>query len=938
MRLYTRILVLVTTFTFFRAAMAAVLGIDFGQQNIKAMVVSPQAPLEIVLTSESKRRDISGLAIKNLEGQKGVIERIYGSGIGSIATRFPKNTLLHLKPLLGKTIEDEIIIMDYLREHPGVEMTSTDWNSIAFVVDGIAYPIEELVAMNIQEIVNRANLLLNEIDSKSSDKVSELAITVPEYFDQYQRQALLNIGSITTDMLKTVLVSDSLSVAISFVLRQRSFTPGETEYYAVYDIGSGSVEASLYSVSQPVNETEPIQIEFGGYGFNPHLGGSTFTLAIANLIENKFLEKHSEIRTGKLQADAKSMAKIVQAADKAKLVLSANSEVSVSIESLISDIDFRTTITRAEFQDFISENVDETISPLKEMIDNQLWNTTISIKDINGVILAGGANRIPMIQEQLSNFIGKDNILRSVNADEAAVNGATIRGTKLFNAFRTKNLNIIERSINSYAINLPGSDSQKVIFDKGSQLPNLKSFILNIDEEPSDNFVIDMVENSRLFNSIKVDASSVSKKFTAKKCPNGIAYNATFSLSHNKIFGLADITAVCLKNALVSNETDNEIENPFVLDSAEVKFDKSNTFEKMIFKNEFASIKQMSYRELNELRSHIRILDKQDKDRFEFHELQNTLETMLYSARGLLDDEDIVKYGPVSEIEELSNMVPEYLEWLEEKSTPSMMEEISSKIIEVQDLKEKIEIYAKTINEPLGLDEFLALVEKSEYLIGNVTEKEESMLAELLESKNLFSEYDLDVESEFEKIKLPNSLSTELSDWNTTLSTLRDSIYFVKYFINGKMFDTLSREKLFNMKTTLEEAYEKAEKNLKSFFSSIDYRVRETQSVYQRKVRSVKRKLQRKVDKENKAKSNSTTTAAVKGSKDKTNSTKSAGSKKEGKKLRTKTNTTSSESQKKKGASSPSSPSSPSKQGTGTPLEQKASTKSSSTPIVHDEL
>lgn len=206
-----KLLCLALTSCFLSTAFAAVLGIDYGQQYIKAMVVSPQAPLELVLSPEAKRKDISGLAIKKLftgNNKQHEIERIYGSTIGSLETRFPQNMALQLKPLLGKTINDTEIISDYLSKHPGVNITATKRNSLAITIDGIAYPIEELLAMNLQEIVHRSNALLKENDHRTRDYVDKIALTVPEYFDQKQRMALIDSGSFIDRAYGTYLVND----------------------------------------------------------------------------------------------------------------------------------------------------------------------------------------------------------------------------------------------------------------------------------------------------------------------------------------------------------------------------------------------------------------------------------------------------------------------------------------------------------------------------------------------------------------------------------------------------------------------------------------------------------------------------------------------------------------------------------------------------------
>lgn len=823
---------------------AAVVGVDYGQQFLKAMVVSPQAPMELILTPESKRKDISGLAIRKFGSNLNDIERFFGSAVGSISTRFPKDTLLHLKPLLGKTEGDITDITLYLREHPGVEIVETERKSLAFRVHDVEYSVEELTAMNIQELVNRANALLKEKDPSGFDFVDKLSLTVPEFFNQHQRKALLDVGASTVDNLQTCLVNDGLSVLINFAFKQRDFTPGEENYYLVYDMGSGSTKASLFSILQPLNESEPLKLEFGGYGFNDRLGGSKFTLEIASLIENKFLEEHKKVRTDSFHANPKALAKIVQAAEKAKLVLSANSEASVSIESLYNEIDFKTTISRSEFEDFIEDSLSEVAKPIENALSSQLWGKDVHLSELSGIILTGGSSRVPVVQQQLSNIIADEKILRSVNADESAVNGATIRGVKIFNAFKTKPLDIIERSFVNYGIKVNDEESEEIVFPKGAVYPTKNTVALGTSNDINDVFTIDFYENDRIFKTVTTSSKNLDKASRSESCPFGVTYNATFSLSQNRIFDVDKVEAICLKapsNQYDSpeNEDSNVYENNEETNSPK---GKSNRHFKLSIKSNDVTMKHMPSDEKYRVRKHISLLVDKDKERFELEAAKNLLEGLLYETREYLEMEHVIEQGPRMHLEQLAEMIPDYLEWLEEDADGSRKVDIDEKIVEIQKLRSKIDTYLKYLSEPLDGEQFEKMIESGNGLLFNLTNSEKSVNQTLKLIEGKFHEFDLDVQKEYYKINLPSYISKLLVRWNETLTNMKETMSSMESLVDSGLLDETDREILLEMKLAFEDVSIELAKKIHAFDMGREYRMRELLSMAQRLEKARKRK------------------------------------------------------------------------------------------------
>ncbi|CCD23703.1 Hsp70 family chaperone LHS1 NDAI_0C00420 [Naumovozyma dairenensis CBS 421] len=832
---------------------AAVIGIDYGQQNIKAMVISPQAPLEIVLTPEAKRKDISGLAIKKLPDG---IERIYGSAVGSLATRFPQNTLLNLKPLLGKSIANEPTVLNYLKEHPGVNITatSTGRNSLSFVVDGVEYPLEEIVAMNLEEIVDRANVLLKEKDARTNDNVDMMAITVPGYFYQAQRNALLDVSSLVSGISKTSLINDGLSIAINFAIKKRDFELDKAEYYIVYDMGSGSTKATLVSILKSSNESEPLRIELGGYGYRSHLGGSTFTLEVATLIENNFLAQHPKIRTETLHANPKAIAKINQAAEKAKLILSANTEAFVSIESLIDDIDFKTTVTRQELEDISEDHLAEIIEPIQEALDNQLWDNNVTMKNLSGVILHGGSTRVPLVQRQLIDFVGEDNILRNVNADESAVNGVVLRGVQQFDAFKTRPLDIIERSISDYSIKVSSSSSQATnkIFPKGSIFPATITMELHsINDTTMAPFSIDLYENGKILSNVTVDVSNAEDSFSNNKCKHGVSYNGTFSLSSDRVFKLEKVEAICLNSLSKTDEeeTDGGIMNklfkhkPKNETAAETtKKPKYNKTIKLITTSTDINVKPLSPSEKYNIIRNIKDLGEFDRQRFQLQESKNLLESSLYSARNFLEEDDVIKNGPKAQVDKLSQLVSGTLEWLEEDSDHATKKQIDKKLGEINSLKDRVELYIKTSKEPLDSNQFSDILDKAALVYKDVSDQQKMLELNLKALEKKISSSLLNVTDEFYKIRLPISMNRTLANIETLFSKFNKTVAAIEDLVDLDSFEEMGREQLYELKLKFDNVHPKIQEKLAALRTSYEYRFNELNSLHQRKLRAQKRK------------------------------------------------------------------------------------------------
>lgn len=842
---------LTALFVFITVAFSAILGIDFGQDFTKSALIAPGVPFEIVLSADSKRKEPSGLALKKLGEDE--IERIYGSATTSHCTRFPGSCLLNLKPLLGKSVDD-LEVQHYISSHPGVKIvpSKNNRNTIAFDVDGHQYPLEEIIAMSFQNIVVRASNTLKEKVPGGYSQVNDVVITIPSYFTQAQRNALKDSAELAG--LKVVgLVDDGLAIAINYATN-REITK-DKEYHVIYDMGAGSTTATLVSFTK--NGTEPLSIKVEGYAHDESLGGSLFTNAISEIIKNKFLESNPSIRTSSLQSNDRALAKILQAAERAKLVLSANNDASVSIESLYEDIDFRGKISRDEFEEHVSDISKRITKPILDVLETQFTEESpIEFKDISSVIYAGGSTRVPFVQKHLLSLIGEDLVSKTINADESAVVGATLRGVQLSKMFKTKELNISEASVFNYEISY-GSSGQEVVFPKGSKYDQLKEVELSGLFNATDDFIISIYEDSKQYGHY--DASNVATlveklDFNSSECSTGFKIFGKFKLSESRVFTLENVQARCAGpsseeekleessggffDKFKGKKTDSEDSND---DSQNVLKKISNLKISIPTKFKYSTSRPLGSASKQDLRAHLQSLNAKDHQRRQRSEKLNELEAILYKVRAFLEEDEVVEKGPKAIVEEASTKVSELLEWLDYDSDEATTKEIKTKIDEVRQYHKQIEEYLQQLDIPLDQEAFKELHNQGVLALNSIQDLMLTMGETATSFLRNFTEVGLDFEKESKRLKLKSPSFTQAQIESTTQELVKTFEEVKDVFEDPKHFAKQTREELFKLRTIALEKIEKVnliKQNLQSVHSQ---RVKELNGVLQRFYRAQKR-------------------------------------------------------------------------------------------------
>jgi hypoxia up-regulated 1 len=483
------------------AAGSAVLGVDVGTEYIKAALVKPGIPLEIVLTKDSKRKETAAVAFKpTRESNAPFPERFYGGDALALAARYPDDVYANLKTLLGVPFEngDNEMVKTYHSRYPALRLEAAPGergtvglrsNRLGEAERKDAFLVEELLAMQLKQIKGNADSLAG----KGSD-VRDVIITYPSFYTADEKRSL-ELAAELAGLKVDALISDNLAVGLNYATSRTfpSVSDGQRpEYHIVYDMGAGSTTASVIrfqsrSVKDVGKFNKTVQeVQVLGTGWDRTLGGDSLNDLIlldmvSNLAEHKTL--NGRVTPAEIQAHGKTMARLWKDAEKVRQVLSANTESGASFESLYEeDLNFKYRITRFKFEELAADHIARLGGP----IERSLTAAGLQLSDIDSIILHGGAIRTPFVQKELERIAGSsDKIRTSVNADEAAVFGAAFKGAALSPSFRVKDIRASD--VSSYAVLLKWAsetkERQQKLFTPTSQVgPEKQVTMKNLDD------------------------------------------------------------------------------------------------------------------------------------------------------------------------------------------------------------------------------------------------------------------------------------------------------------------------------------------------------------------------------------------------------------------------------------------------------------------------
>lgn len=454
---------------------AAVLGVDLGTEYIKAALVKPGIPLDIVLTKDSRRKETSAVTFKPPQGgpKAGSFpERLYGSDAMALAARFPGDVYPNLKTLLGLPVDGSPTVHEYAARHPALKLESHEIRKTAafkstgaFTADEDAWLVEELLAMELQSVRRSA-----EAVAGPDTNVRSVVITVPPFYTTEEKRAV-ELAADLAGLRVLSLISDGLAVGLNYAT-SRQFPDindgGKSEINMVFDMGAGSTKATILKFqSRKVKDVgkfnKTVQdVQVLGSGWDRTLGGDTLNALIVDDMVAQFVEtsgaKAAAVAVESVRSHGRAIAKLSKEAERIRHVLSANMNTAASFEGLFDDVDFRYKISRTDFETMSESHAERVTAAVQQA----LAAANLKAADLDSVILHGGATRTPFVQKQLEQIFGSAEKLRNnVNSDEAAVFGAGFRAAEISPSFRVKDIRVADGAAYSSGMKWTNEKTQK---------------------------------------------------------------------------------------------------------------------------------------------------------------------------------------------------------------------------------------------------------------------------------------------------------------------------------------------------------------------------------------------------------------------------------------------------------------------------------------------
>lgn len=408
---------------------AIVAGVDFGGEFFKVALVKPGTPFEIVTNVHSKRKTETMVAF---DGD----ERLYGADAATVAVRRPQTAYAQVRRFLGASPDHPHVISLLNDEYFPYELQTDDARGTVALKHGDdqVYVAEELVAM----VFTHARQIT---DAFAEVPVKDWVVTVPVFFSQAQRQAVLDAAELAGVRVLS-LINENAAAALQLTVHATVAPEDKPRRILFYNLGSTSLQVSVAELSAQVvpdgfkkNKTIS-SFQMLANTWDETLGGSKFDLLLAEHLAEQFSDKIGE----DVRKLARPMAKIRAQAKKTKIVLSANEQIPVVMQSLYKDEDFITTMSRGKLEELCEELFPRAIAPVAAALEK----AGLTVDDIDEIELVGGGVRMPKIQQQLKEFFGGKDLGVHLNGDEAMALGAAFRAANLSNAFRVRQVGMTD--------------------------------------------------------------------------------------------------------------------------------------------------------------------------------------------------------------------------------------------------------------------------------------------------------------------------------------------------------------------------------------------------------------------------------------------------------------------------------------------------------------